>query len=100
MTIATTAQTIEPTQGSRNLELRRTLTGGFLPDVCSSHQERQLPLPRFSNVDRTTIKVLGEKLREQLRPEKKVPEEMRRLIVRISRSEREHAERHSKEKLH
>jgi hypothetical protein len=46
--------------------------------------------------------MIGEKLREQLPAETKLPKELRRLIVRISRRESEHARRrdHGRDRPH
>jgi hypothetical protein len=41
-------------------------------------------------MDRTTVKVIGDRLREQLPPpETKSSKDMRRLLVKLERSERE-----------
>jgi hypothetical protein len=46
--------------------------------------------PRSKHVERAVIKVLGDKLREQIpTPETKTSKELRRLIVELERRERE-----------
>jgi len=46
--------------------------------------------PRSKHVERAVIKVLGDKLRQQIpTPETKTSKELRRLIVELERRERE-----------
>ena len=49
-----------------------------------------IPSAAFSSMDRATVKVIGEKLREQLPPpDTKSSKELRRLLVKLERRERE-----------
>jgi len=52
--------------------------------------QSQIPSAAFSSMDRATVKVIGENLREQLPPpDTKSSKELRRLLVKLERRDRE-----------
>ena len=63
---------------------------GLLDRTLATASEPRFQVPRFPVVDRATVKMIGDKLREQLPPpDTKASKELRRLLVKLERRARE-----------